>query len=191
MGILDHFGLLAPLYEHLLRAPPLAPWRRVLKLPAEGLLLDVGGGTGRVSAPLADGLGGVIVLDVSRKMLMQAASRPGVQAIQAESEHLPIRDNSCGRIVMVDALHHVADTPASLRELLRVLAPGGRLVIEEPNWVTPRMRAVAWMEKLALMRSHPEPPGRIVALAREAGTRARCITLDRHTQWIIIDKPQP
>ena len=34
---------------------------------------------------------------------------------------------------MVDALHHVADQEATIRELWRLLKPGGRIIIEEPD----------------------------------------------------------
>ena len=189
MPFLDHFGLLAPYYDHWMNAPSDEVWRRVLKLPAETLLLDVGGGTARVSGPLASQVRAAVVVDSSAAMLEQAARRPGIQAIQAPAEHLPFADNTFGRILMVDALHHVSGTRRSLEEMLRVLAPGGRLVIEEPDWRRTRMRLVALAEKIALMRSHPERPEAIVQWARQAGARAWCLSPARHTTWIIIQKP--
>lgn len=188
MPLLDHFGLVAPIYERCIHAPPVDIWRRVFGLPARTLLLDVGGGTGRVASALADHVTGVVIVDSSEQMLRQAASRPGIEAIHASAEALPFADASFERILMVDALHHVEDTERSVREMLRVLAPGGRLVIEEPDWRAPRMRLIAWAEKLAMMRSHPERPETILRLARQAGARARCLSPIRHNIWVVIDK---
>jgi demethylmenaquinone methyltransferase/2-methoxy-6-polyprenyl-1,4-benzoquinol methylase len=190
MPLLDHFGLLAPYYDHWMSTPALEIWQRVLRLPATTLLLDVGGGTARVSGPLAAQVTATVVVDVSAAMLEQAVRRPGIQAVQAPAEHLPFADGVFGRILMVDALHHVANTRQSVEEMLRVLAPGGRLVIEEPDWRRGRMRLVALAEKLALMRSHPERPEAIVRLARQAGARAWCLSPLRHTNWIIVQKPE-
>lgn len=188
MPLLDHFGLVAPIYERYIHAPSVDIWRRVFQLPASTLLLDVGGGTGRVASALADAVKGVVIVDASEQMLRQAANRPGIDAIHASAEALPFSDASFERILMVDALHHVEDTELTVREMLRVLAPGGRLVIEEPDWRTPRMRLIGWAEKLAMMRSHPERPDTIVRLARQAGARARCLSPVKHSTWIVIDK---
>ncbi|MFO7698963.1 MAG: class I SAM-dependent methyltransferase [Anaerolineae bacterium] len=190
MPLLDHFGLLAPYYDHWISTPSTEVWRRVLNLPVATLLLDVGGGTARVSGPLVDQVTAAVVVDSSAPMLEQALKRPGIFAIQAPAEQLPFADDSFGRILMVDALHHVEDTTRCVGEMLRVLAPGGRLVIEEPDWRRTRMRLVALAEKLAMMRSHPERPDAIVRLARQAGARARCFSPIRHTIWILVEKPE-
>jgi SAM-dependent methyltransferase len=190
MRILDHFGLLAPCYDRCMHAPSAEIWCRALGLPAPALLLDVAGGTGRVAGALAGWVTAVVVIDASLPMLQQAAARPGVLAAQSAAEHLPFADGSFSHIIMVDALHHVAHTRRCVEEMLRVLAPGGRLVIEEPDWRRFGMRLVAIAERLTLMRSHPEQPGDIVAFARQAGMRARCMSPQRNTTWIIIDKPE-
>jgi len=44
-----------------------------------------------------------------------------------------ILDHSFDRVLMVDALHHVVNQAETICELYRVLKPGGRLVIEEPD----------------------------------------------------------
>jgi demethylmenaquinone methyltransferase/2-methoxy-6-polyprenyl-1,4-benzoquinol methylase len=187
----DHFGLLAPIYERFFSAPPPDGLRRALKLPTSGLLLDAGGGTGRVTAQFAGEAQQVVIADLSQGMLRQAVSRHGLQTVLAPAERLPFADGTIMRIVMVDALHHVYDAASTVRELVRVLAPGGRMVIQEPDWRIPSVRLISWAEKLALMRSHPHLPGEIVAMARQAGARARCWAPGDHSVWIIAAKPPP
>ena len=55
----------------------------------------------------------------------------GCQAIQSDAEHLPFNDNSFDIVTIAFGLRNVTDKPAALRSMLRVLKPGGRLLILE------------------------------------------------------------
>ncbi len=68
----DHFNLLAPLYDRVFQPPDLQHFIRLLELPADGYLLDAGGGTGRVSNELRPLVDEIVITDVSRGMLKQA-----------------------------------------------------------------------------------------------------------------------
>lgn len=188
MPRLDHFDLLAPIYDRILWAAP-EGLGQMLNLPTKGALLDLGGGTGRVTAQFAGLAAQVIVVDTSRGMLRRAAARRGLRPILAAAEGLPFADGSIARIVMVDTVHHLLDVEAAFREAARVLAPEGRLLIGEPNWRTLSMRLMAWAEKLAFMRSHPYPPETIVEMARRNGLLARSVAVDKREVWIVADKP--
>ena len=61
-------------------------------LPAKGALLDVGGGTGRMAAALADLASMVIVADLSIDMLEQARNKGVLQTVCSHSEKLPFAD---------------------------------------------------------------------------------------------------
>jgi len=157
-----HFDLIAPWYERLIH--PQDPQRllEILQLAPEHRVLDAGGGTGRVAQFLKPARQ-VVVADLSAGMLRYALEKDGLQAAAALTEQLPFPDDTFDRIVMVDALHHVFEQEASVRELWRVLAPGGRLVIEEPDFNLPLVKALAVGEKVLLMRSHFLLPRQIVA----------------------------
>ena len=60
---------------------------------------------------------------------------PGL-SLAADSQRLPFRSGSVGNVIGLDVLHHFADPVAALREIARVLQPGGRCVLVEP-WITP------------------------------------------------------
>lgn len=151
---MDHFDMLAPWYDRLIHPPSDGRLALLLEADGQGLLLDAAGGTGRIAQSLAAGNCPIIVADGSLRMVRGARGKPGLLAVGALAEQLPFADGVFSRVIMVDALHHVADQPATLAELWRMVAPAGRLIIEEPDIRQPAVKLIALAEKLALMRSH-------------------------------------
>ena len=183
----DHFDLLAPVYERLIPPPDPDVLRTLLGLSPEHALLDAAGGTGRVSGTLAALVDRVVVCDASPRMLEQARKK-GLETVQAELERLPFADATFDRILLVDAFHHVKDQRAALRELLRVMKPSGRLVIEEPDVRRLPVKVVALLEKLFLMRSHFKSPADIMGLIVEFGGIPTLARTDRFRAWFVVVK---
>jgi ubiquinone/menaquinone biosynthesis C-methylase UbiE len=187
---LDHFDLVAPYYDQVISPANLAPLLDLLDLPPTGRLLDVGGGTGRVTGGLAGQVGQLVLADASLRMLRQAAAKDGLQPANALAEELPFPPGYFDRILMVDALHHVADQRRTAGELMRVLAPGGRIVIEEPNLAHTSVKLVALAEKLILMRSHFLHPRRIQAIFEALGGRVSVHSVPGDVNaWVVVVKP--
>jgi demethylmenaquinone methyltransferase/2-methoxy-6-polyprenyl-1,4-benzoquinol methylase len=179
----DHFDVIAPIYSRVTYSS-LEKMRELAGLPFNGRLLDVGGGTGRVASALLKEIDEVVVADVSMGMLRQT-HRSTLKPVCSHSESLPFPDNFFERVIMVDALHHVIDQPASAREMLRVLKPGGRIVIEEPDIRAFGVKLIALAEKLLLMRSHFLSPIEISSLfpAGSANT-----VLEDASAWVVVSK---
>jgi ubiquinone/menaquinone biosynthesis C-methylase UbiE len=104
-------------------------------------VLDIGGGMGRIAVPLADHYH-VRLCDISEAMLDQACSaarEAGVPADHLEtsvvdaSKPLPFADASFDLLVCLDLLVHLPDPQAAVRELYRVLKPGGAAMIDASN----------------------------------------------------------
>lgn len=114
-------------------------WYRRRALLRAGLqpgdrVLDVAVGTGLVAREALRITGrsrDVIGLDVSEGMLAQARRQLSVPLIQARAEALPLADATMDFVSIGYALRHVASLSDAFAEFLRVLKPGGRLLILE------------------------------------------------------------
>ncbi len=187
MPILDHFGILAPFYDRFIGSTKTDIWRKVLDLPFEGLLLDAAGGTGRVAQHVGCPACQVVVADASLQMMREARKKPGLLASATTIECLPFEDGSFERVLMVDALHHVVDQRQTCLEMWRVLKPGGRLVIEEPDIATNFVKFLAVAEKVLLMRSHFLSPDEIAGMY--AGLPAKIsIVREGNIAWVVVEK---
>jgi ubiquinone/menaquinone biosynthesis C-methylase UbiE len=101
-------------------------------LSPDDRFLDVGCGPG---AALEHALGKgaeVAGVDPSASMVKRAANRvPGADVRLGSAEAIPFADDIFTVVINVSSFHHWADREAGLREIRRVLAPGGRLHIVE------------------------------------------------------------
>lgn len=181
----DFFDILAPIYERLIPPPDPRVLGELLELAPSHALLDVAGGTGRVSGVFAALVARAVVCDASPRMLAQARAK-GLETVLAEAEALPFGDATFDRILLVDAFHHVRDQDAALRELLRVLKPDGRLVIEEPDIRRLPVKIVALLEKLFLMRSHFVSPAAMMRMTGEAGGNPTLAREDSFRVWFVV-----
>jgi demethylmenaquinone methyltransferase/2-methoxy-6-polyprenyl-1,4-benzoquinol methylase len=184
---LDHFSLIAPIYDRVISNKELEKLITLARLPVSGRLLDAGGGTGRVTQALRNQSSQIVVADLSLGMLQQTVAKNGLQPVNTQTEALPFPDKSFDRVIMVDALHHVFNQNQTARELWRVLKTGGRLVIEEPDVRTFVVKLVALGEKLMLMRSHFLSPPRIAALFDDPTARIY-IETESYTSWVVVEK---
>ena len=187
MPMFDHFGFLAPFYERFIKPKPPENLMKLLDLPVEGILLDVGGGTGRVSGFLTNQASTVILSDLSEKMLHQSHQKNGLKPVCSHAEKLPFPDESIDRLIMVDALHHVCDQRQTASELWRVLKTGGKMIIEEPDIKHWGVKLVAIAEKIALMRSHFLSPDEIKSLYCDFTDKIQ-IHIEGFNAWIVIQK---
>jgi ubiquinone/menaquinone biosynthesis C-methylase UbiE len=106
-------------------------------------VVDLGCGPGTDLARLADAVGStgsVLGVDREPRMLAEArlrlADRPSVRLVRGDLHDLPLPDRSVDRVRTDRVLQHVADPARALREVRRVLRPGGRVGLAEPDWDT-------------------------------------------------------
>jgi demethylmenaquinone methyltransferase/2-methoxy-6-polyprenyl-1,4-benzoquinol methylase len=187
MARFDHFDVIAPIYDRVLSARQEERLVELAGLPVPGPLLDAGGGTGRIAQGMVCHASSVVVADLSHGMLAQTRGKGRLRPVCTYSEHLPFPEDTFDCIIMVDTLHHVSNQAETAGELLRVLRPGRRLVIEEPDIDRFAVKCIALVEKLLLMRSHFFRAERIATLFAASGANVRLIR-NALTAWVVIEK---
>jgi len=105
------------------------------------MVLDIAGGTGDLTAKfsrIVGSKGTVVLADINDSMLRVGRDRlmdlgivNNVKFSQADAQYLPFPDNSFDVITIAFGLRNVTDKDLALRSMLRVLKPGGRLLVLE------------------------------------------------------------
>jgi ubiquinone/menaquinone biosynthesis C-methylase UbiE len=100
------------------------------------LVADVGTGTGFLAEAALDAGACVIAIDSSDGMLTQVRARLSGRPFEArygDTEALPLDSGEVDAVLATMVLHHAPDPPAAIREMARVLKPGGTLVITDAD----------------------------------------------------------
>lgn len=111
-------------------------WRRAtrneLQIYPGDRILDVAAGTGSSAVLLAKAGAQVVCCDFSEGMIAQGRRRhPQLEFIHADAMDLPFDDNSFDACTISFGLRNIADPSVALRQMMRVVKPGGRLVVCE------------------------------------------------------------
>ena len=104
-------------------------------------ILDIAGGTGDLAARFSRLVGpegqviladiNAAMLEVGRDRLIDKGAAGNIEVVQADAQALPFQDNSVDCITIAFGLRNVTDKALALRSMLRVLRPGGRLLVLE------------------------------------------------------------
>ena len=111
--------------------------------------VDIAGGYGRLAKEYLDRAKVATLFDYSQTELDQAKEEFGdrIRTVQGDIYHTPFKDDEFSALLMVRATHHFADLPAVIKELHRILEPGGVAVIEVANKRTLPKMFRYWFKK--------------------------------------------
>jgi len=131
--------IFAAMYDRMVRSTEeagLGAHREALIGTASGDVLEIGGGTGANLAFYGEGVQTLTITEPEKPMIRRLERRmrelaPRAKFLRAPAEDLPFEDESFDVAVSTLVLCTVDDQPRALRELRRVLRPGGRLLFIE------------------------------------------------------------
>ncbi|NMB28133.1 MAG: class I SAM-dependent methyltransferase [Tissierellia bacterium] len=101
----------------------------VLELQGDEVVLDIGGGTGRLADYLSKNCQIVYVLDESKGMLSKVKANTKVLPILGNALDTIFDSNSADVVIMSDVLHHIKDQKKLIEEIYRILKKDGKLII--------------------------------------------------------------
>jgi SAM-dependent methyltransferase len=154
-------------------------------------VLDLGCGIGRFTPALADTFGGPVYgVEPSarmREIAIDSAAHPDVTYLEGSGEAIPLPDESCDLALLFLSFHHFVDRLQALRELRRVLRPGGVVLL--------RTQFADLMPDLWWYRYFPSarrvdaemylPLGQVRTLAEQAG-----LVAEPEPVWVDVTEPR-
>ncbi len=126
------------------RARLIAALRERVRFTSATRVLDLGGGVGVIAGAYAHGAAEVVVLEPDAARVAQGRrERPHLRFVAAGAERIPFPDDRFEAAVAMMSWHHFRDPDRALSEALRVVVPGGVLVVVDVERGSRRAR---WME---------------------------------------------
>src|SRR4051794_4427121 len=150
-------------------------WALVPLIPRAEKVADIGTGTGGMLPLLSEFADTIVAVDISKEMLRLAKQRAkslgldNVEFVKADLADLPLEDASVDAAFATLVLHHAPDPGAAVKEMARVLRPGGTLVVVDLSahgheWLREeqgdvwlgfgRDELVGYLAKAGLVRTH-------------------------------------
>ncbi len=163
----DAIVLAMPIMRHLARR------RAMTGHPSSAVVLDVGTGTGRLPDALLSQSrfrGHIVALDASGRMLSLAKAKLASHAdritfLQRDAQRLPFDADTFDVVTCLEALEFMRDWRGAVKEMVRVLKPGGLLMVSNrigpdawklPGRALPTEAFVAWLSELNLQQVQPQ-----------------------------------
>ncbi|CAN7514332.1 methyltransferase domain-containing protein [Phenylobacterium sp. LjRoot219] len=156
--VLDQFSQQADAYAALVntaRNPAADPLIEALAPQGAEHVLDVGCGSGQFAVAIAPRVAQVVGADLTPAMLDKARAQQAqagvanVAWLQADSTALPVADGAFDIVTSRSMLHHAADPAATLAEMRRACAPGGRIAVLD---LTPAPEKAPAFDAIELLR---------------------------------------
>jgi len=189
-NMINLFDVFAPFYE-LLMGNGEKSFKKIEKLGAftnSDVVVDIGGGTGRVAKFLVGKVKSVTVIDPSRKMIEQCQKHAGISCVSGEGENLPLGDNSADKIILMDAFHHIQNQLVAIGEIARIIKLNGKIIIEEFNPATFSGVLIVILEKILRFNSKFYQPKELAELFSNNNFKVDIIDSGKVNYYIVAEK---
>lgn len=133
-----------------------APTRRILRklYPQGGKMVEVGSGLGYLLRSFKDEGWDVLGVDPWKELPPHTRDIHQIETIPTILENAALPDASADVVIMLHVIEHVPDPVATLREIHRILKPGGHAVIETPRYDTLMFKMMGHRERSVKCEGH-------------------------------------
>ena len=116
-------------------------------------LLDVGAASGAFVKMAADAGIDAVACDYSQEALDHCREELGLETLRSPAESIDAPDQSFDFVTMFHTIEHLPDPLQVMREMHRVLRPGGTFFLETPNYAMHRLMQTSWRALFPLYRA--------------------------------------
>lgn len=139
----------------------------LLELKGNEIVVDIGGGTGRLAEYLKGKCKVVYVLDESQGMLSKIKAGDGVIAMLGDALNTKLDAESVDRVILSDVFHHIKEQSKLIEELHRILKKDGKLVILDFEKNNLKTKILKYFEYILFGRLYFRTSKEIIELLRE------------------------
>ena len=190
MTLETKFNLIAPIYEKIHPGAKRSFYKLVEKIyfKKSDIILDLGGGVGRIAKFFANRVKKIVVADYSKGMIEQCKIRSDLYCILSQAEKLSFKNAYFDKIIIVESFHHFQNQEKVIQEAKRVLKPTGRIVLEEinprkfPGWI------IIVLEKIIGFKSNFLSPQELSLLWQKYGFKTLLENKDKSTYYLIVER---
>jgi ubiquinone/menaquinone biosynthesis C-methylase UbiE len=119
----------------------------------EDTVLDFGCGPGTFAVRAAGYCKSVTGVDITEEFVTVANDMfntlgiSNAEAVHVLPDRLPFEDGTFDALLMVDVIHHLDEIGASMAEAIRVIRPGGKVIVFEPNKLNPLIWVIHYLDR--------------------------------------------
>ena len=186
---MDLFSRIAGSYDKIIRSSAVEEFKGHLNLELDEILVDLGGGTGRVALVLEKMTNGCILLDRSYEMLQQAQKKSkSLYLVQGTGESLPFKTDSIPQFFANDTVHHIKKQKETITECYKVMRKGSSLSIREYDPKYWKTKFLVFFEKLLMFGSIFLSPKELEEICTEIGFSVNWKRLTNSTYLLRAEK---
>ena len=155
---------------------------------ATDVVADIGGGTGKVARVWGGKGAKSMVIEPSVEAVGDCQKYSGLDCLAGTAEQIPLEDSSADKVILASAFHHVQNQEQGVKEIFRILKPGGISVIRDYHPEKWRTKWMLWLGALSQTECRLLPPYMVQKLLEKQGFSVQAVLSEMNWYYIVAGK---